>query len=93
MKRNYKNILTKIIQPLTTNQMRPEIWIKKNSDCPIVTAQAIDLFNRTLAQFQQSNDSIRQIYIRQLKDSLKNSDLYADYYVIAAKAFLKYIIK
>lgn len=73
--------------------MRPSTWIKKNSDCPIVTAKAIDLFNRSLAQFQQSNDSIRQSYIRQLKDSLKNSDLYADYYVIAAKAFLKYIIK
>ncbi len=73
--------------------MRPENWIKKNTDCPILTAQAIDLFNRTLTQYEQSNDSIRQSYIRQLKDSLKNSDLYADYYVIAAKAFLKYIIK
>jgi len=73
--------------------MRPENWIKKNCDCPIVTAQAIALFDRTLAQFQQSNDSIRQSYIRQLKGSLKNSDLYANHYVIAAKAFLKYIIK
>ena len=78
---------------LKHNNMRPSTWIKKNSDCPIVTAQAIALFDRTLVQFQQSNDSIRQSYIRQLKDSLKNSDLYANHYVIAAKAFLKYIIK
>lgn len=73
--------------------MKPSTWIKKNASCPIIAAKAIDLFNRTLTQYEQSNDSIRQSYIRQLKDSLKNSDLYADYYVIAAKAFLKYIIK
>ena len=73
--------------------MRPSTWIKKNSDCPVVTAQAIDLFNRSLAQFQLSSDEIRQSYIRQIKQNLKSSDLYANYYVLAAKAFLKYIIK
>ena len=70
--------------------MKPVTWIKKNSACPIVTEQAIHLYKRSLALFQQSSDSERKIYIIQVKDSLKNSDLYADYYVIAAKAFLQY---
>lgn len=72
--------------------MRAETWIKKNSDCPIVTAQAIDLFNRSLAQYQLSSDEIRQSYIRQIKINLKSSELfYAEQYILAAKAFLKYI--
>jgi hypothetical protein len=70
--------------------MKASTWIKKNSTCPIVTEQAIQLLNRSIALYQLGSDNTRQSYIRQLKDSLKNSDLYADYYVIAAKAFLKY---
>jgi hypothetical protein len=74
--------------------MRPETWIKKNATCPIIAAEAIELFNTSLAQYEQSNDSIRQSYIRQLKDNLKWSEIfYAEKYVLAAKAFLKYIIK
>lgn len=71
--------------------MRPSTWIKKNSDCPIVTAKAIDLFNRSLAQYQLSSDKIRQSYIKQIKLNLKSSELYAEHYILAAKAFLKYI--
>lgn len=70
--------------------MRASTWIKKNSTCPIVTEEAIQLLNRSITLYQLGSDNTRQSYIRQLKDSLKNSDLYADYYVIAAKAFLKY---
>lgn len=76
---------------LKHNNMRPSTWIKKNSDCPIVTAQAIDLFNRSLAQYQLSSDEIRQSYIKQIKQNLKSSELYAEQYILAAKAFLKYI--
>jgi hypothetical protein len=78
---------------LKYNNMKASTWIKKNSDCPIVTEQAIHLYKRSLALFQQSSDSERKIYIIQVKDRLKKSDLYADCYVIAAKAFLKYISK
>lgn len=70
--------------------MRPSTWIKKNSDCPIVTAQAIDLLEKSIIQYQLSSDEIRQSYIDNVKKNLKNADLYPDYYVIAAKAFLKY---
>lgn len=75
---------------LKLNNMKHSTWIKKNSDCPIVTAQAIALLDKSIILFQLSSDEIRQSYIMQIKENLKNSDLYADYYVIAAKAFLKY---
>jgi hypothetical protein len=71
--------------------MKPSTWIKKNATCPIIAAEAIELFNTSLAQYEQSNDSIRQSYIRQIKDNLKWSEIfYAEKYVLAAKAFLKY---
>ena len=70
--------------------MKASTWIKKNSTSPIETEKAIQLLNRSVELYQLSSDNTRQSYIRQLKDSLKNSDLYAEYYVIAAKAFLKY---
>ena len=70
--------------------MRASTWIKKNSNCPIETEKAIQLLNRSIALYKLGSDNTRQSYIKQLKDSLKNSDLYAEYYVIAAKAFLKY---
>jgi len=70
--------------------MRASTWIKKNSNCPIVTEEAIQLLNRSIALYQLGSDNTRQSYIRQIKKNLKDSDLYADYYVIAAKAFLKY---
>ncbi len=70
--------------------MRATTWIKKNSNCPIETEKAIQLLNRSVELYQLGSDNTKQSYIRQLKDSLKNSDLYAEYYVIAAKAFLKY---
>lgn len=74
--------------------MKPSTWIKKNATCPIIAAEAIELFNTGLAQFQQSSDEIKQSYIKQLKDNLKWSEIfYAEKYVLAAKAFLKYIIK
>lgn len=78
---------------LKLKNMRPSTWIKKNSTCPIVTAQAIDLFNRSLAQYQLSSNEIRQSYIKQIKINLKDSYIYAKHYVLAAKAFLKYIKK
>ncbi len=70
--------------------MKASTWIKKNSNCPIETEKAIQLLNRSVELYQLGSDNTKQSYIRQLKDSLKNSDLYAEYYVIAAKAFLKY---
>jgi hypothetical protein len=74
--------------------MKPSTWIKKNATCPIIAAEAIELFNTSLVQFQLSSDEIKQSYIKQLKDNLKWSEIfYAEKYVLAAKAFLKYIIK
>lgn len=70
--------------------MRASTWIKKNSTSPIETEKAIQLLNRSIAVYQLGSDNTKQSYIRQLKDSLKNSDLYAEHYTIAAKAFLKY---
>lgn len=71
--------------------MKASTWIKKKSVCPIETAKAIELFNRSLAQFQLSSDEIKQSYIKQIKLNLKDSYLYAEHYILAAKAFLKYI--
>lgn len=71
--------------------MKPTTWIKKHSNCPVLTEKAIDLFNRSLAQFQLSSDEIKQSYIKQIKQNLKSAELYAEHYVLAAKAFLKYI--
>jgi hypothetical protein len=71
--------------------MKPENWIKKNSDCLVETAKAIELFNRSLSQFQLSSDEIKQSYIKQIKLNLKDSYMYAEHYILAAKAFLKYI--
>ena len=76
---------------LNLNNMRPSTWIKKNSVCPVETAKAIELFNRSLAQFQLSSDEIKQSYIKQIKLNLKDSYMYAEHYILAAKAFLKYI--
>ena len=74
--------------------MKASTWIKKNSDCPIETAKAIELFNRSLAQYQLSSDEIKQSYIKQIKINLKGAELlYAEHYILAAKAFLKYISK
>jgi len=70
--------------------MKATTWIKKNSNCPIETEKAIQLLNRSIALYQLSSDKIKQEYIEQIKQNLKESELYAEYYVIAAKAFLKY---
>jgi len=70
--------------------MRATTWIKKNSTCPIVTEEAIQLLNRSIAVYQLSNEETKQKYIEQIKQNLKESDLYAKTYTLAAKAFLKY---
>ena len=70
--------------------MRATTWIKKNSTCPIVTEEAIQLLSRSIALYQLSNEETKQNYINQIKQNLKESDLYAEHYTIAAKAFLKY---
>lgn len=68
--------------------MKPANWIKKKSTCPIVAAEAIQLLEQSIIQYQLSSDSIKQNYIEQIKKNLKNADLYAEKYVLAAKAFL-----
>lgn len=70
--------------------MTPATWIKKNSTCPVVTAEAIELLKQSVIQYQLSSDNIKQHYIEQIKKNLKNADLYAEKYVLAAKAFLQY---
>lgn len=70
--------------------MKALTWIKKNSTCPVVTAQAIELLEKSIILFQLSSDEIRQSYIKQIKINLKEAELYAEHYTIAAKAFLKY---
>jgi hypothetical protein len=69
--------------------MTPANWIKKKSTCPIVAAEAIQLLEQSVIQYQLSSDSLKQNYIEQIKKNLKNADLYAEKYVLAAKAFLK----
>jgi hypothetical protein len=70
--------------------MRASTWIKKNSTCPIVTEEAIQLLSRSIALYQLSSEETKQSYINQIKQNLKDSDLYAKTYTLAAKAFLKY---
>ena len=71
--------------------MKASTFIKKNCKCPIETEKAIDLFNTSIVQYQLSSDSIKISYVEQVKNNLKNADLYAGHYVLAAKAFLRYI--
>lgn len=73
------------------NKMRPSTFIKKHSNCPVLTEKAIDLFNKSIVQYQLSSDEIKQSYIKQIKQNLKSAELYAEHYILAAKAFLKYI--
>ena len=71
--------------------MKASTWIKKHSACPIETEKAIQIFNTSIVQYQLSSDSIKIEYLKQVKDNLRNAKLYAEHYVIAAKAFLRYI--
>lgn len=71
--------------------MKASTWIKKHSTCPIETEKAIQIFNTSIVQYQLSSDSIKMNYIKQVKDNLRNAKFYAEHYVIAARAFLRYI--
>ena len=51
--------------------MTPATWIKKNSTCPVVTAEAIELLKQSVIQYQLSSDNIKQHYIEQIKKNLK----------------------
>jgi len=70
--------------------MKPLKWIEKNCNCDVTIIKAKKIFEQSILLYEMGDNETKKMYIKQVKDNLKNSDLYAEFYTLSAKAFIKY---
>ena len=63
-------------------------WIAKNSTSDIETEKAILMLQKSIYVYKIDKNKDR--LIKFVQDKLRNEDLFAEHYVLSAKAFLKY---
>ena len=70
--------------------MKPLKWIEKNCNCDVTIIRAKKIFEQSILLYEMSSEETKKMYIKQVKENLKYSDFYAEFYVLSAKAFIKY---